>query len=351
MKRLLYLMLVMAMLVSLVACDNTPSNDTGIDDTEESTNTTDTTDSNETNINADQPSSLGLAYEVNEDGSTCTIIGMGSYSDEKLYLPTQIDGYNVTAIKEGAFNKTLFLTEVTIPDSIVDIEGVIFDGCKNLKKVVCYASFENGLPFYVQHDYDLGFKIVETIVYGAETLPERFFFDTPRITNLILTENVKNIGEWVFASADGVDNLTIPGSVTNIAPKALAGVKANSIQLSKDNTVYKCENNCLINKETGELIIGTKNSEIPSDGSVTRIGDYAFAGLEIETMTIPNTVTSIGAMAFGGCVNLEEIIIPSSVTSIGENAFYFCKHLIITTPTDSYAAEYAEANGITLNLI
>lgn len=54
---------------------------------------------------------------------------------------------------------------------------------------------------------------------------------------------------------------------------------------------------------------------------VTSIGDEAFEYSEITSVTIPDTVTSIGECSFNACFDLESITIPSSVKSIGGSAF------------------------------
>ena len=65
--------------------------------------------------------------------------------------------------------------------------------------------------------------------------------------------------------------------------------------------------------------------------SVTSIGDGAFYGCSsLETIEIPNSVTSIGNGAFRDCSSLETIEIPNSVTSIGEYAFADCNLIAIT---------------------
>ena len=62
--------------------------------------------------------------------------------------------------------------------------------------------------------------------------------------------------------------------------------------------------------------------------SVTSIGDYAFFSCEsLQSIDIPNSVTSIGPYAFSGCKFLKSINIPNSVTSIGAYAFGGCKSL------------------------
>lgn len=54
---------------------------------------------------------------------------------------------------------------------------------------------------------------------------------------------------------------------------------------------------------------------------VTSIGDEAFCYMDLSSVTIPDSITSIGYNAFYGCSNLETIYIPDSVISIGEDAF------------------------------
>ncbi len=68
--------------------------------------------------------------------------------------------------------------------------------------------------------------------------------------------------------------------------------------------------------------------------SVTSIGGYAFnVCTNLTSVTIPNSVTSIGEGTFSGCTNLTNITIPNSVTSIGRDAFSGCTNLTnITIP-------------------
>ena len=71
---------------------------------------------------------------------------------------------------------------------------------------------------------------------------------------------------------------------------------------------------------------GLTSLTIPS--SVTSIGGSAFAGCSgLTSLTIPSSVTSIGDKAFHGCSGLTSLTIPSCVTSIGGGAFYGCSGL------------------------
>ena len=81
---------------------------------------------------------------------------------------------------------------------------------------------------------------------------------------------------------------------------------------------------------------------IPS--SVTSIGLYAFYGCSgLSSITIPNSVTSIGGLAFYGCTALSSITIPNSVTSIGSQAFQNCASLTSITIPNSVTSILSSA--------
>src|SRR5262249_51546130 len=94
---------------------------------------------------------------------------------------------------------------------------------------------------------------------------------------------------------------------------------------------------------------------------VTSLGYFAFSTLSLTSVTIPNSVTSIGSATFYGCTSLTNVTIPNSVTSIGSYVFYDCKSLTnvtipnsVTSPIGEYAfsgctglASVTIGNGVT----
>ena len=78
--------------------------------------------------------------------------------------------------------------------------------------------------------------------------------------------------------------------------------------------------------------------------SVTSIGDRAFSSCKsLQSVTIPNSVTSIGDRVFIRCKSLQSVTIPNSVTSIGDRAFYLCESLQSVTIPNSVTSIGDEA--------
>ena len=78
--------------------------------------------------------------------------------------------------------------------------------------------------------------------------------------------------------------------------------------------------------------------------SVTSIGERAFYECKgLTSVTIGNSVESIGKSAFSGCSGLTSVTIGNSVTSIGERAFYECKGLTSVTIGNSVKSIGEEA--------
>ena len=89
-------------------------------------------------------------------------------------------------------------------------------------------------------------------------------------------------------------------------------------------------------------------ASITIPNSVTSIGNNAFYNCSgLTSVTIPNSVTSIGEGAFGSCSGLTSITIPNSVTSIGMYAFSYCSGLTSIAIPNSVTSfgGYAFANS------
>lgn len=218
-----------------------------------------------------------------------------------------------------------------------------FHGCSALEQII--VSKENII--YHSAGNCLIETEIKTLILGCKTstIPSDgsvltigcgSFESNTNLVSIVIPDSITTIEEDAFWECTGLKRITIGNDVKNLsAPSFVRCSGLEEIIVLSGNTKYHSVGNCLIETENKTLILGCKNSIIPTDGSVTSIGDYAFSNSNIISITIPNTVTSIGEDAFSWCRSLTSITIPDSVTNIGLSAFWGCTKLTAVSIPDS----------------
>lgn len=197
-----------------------------------------------------------------------SVINIGSWAFENCSSLRNINIPNsVTTIGGNAFSGCNSLVCINIPKSVTSIENNTFEGCKSLTSI--------------------------NIPNCVTSIGENAFSGCVSLTSINIPDSVTSIGDWVFSGCDSLTIVNIPNGVINIGDFAFLACKS--------------------------LI----SIHIPN--SVISIGDKAFAECEsLTNINIPDGVTNIGDFAFDHCTSLVNIFIPDGVTSIGDYAFGHC---------------------------
>ena len=309
----------------------------------------------------------------------------------------------IRTIREKAFYGCLNLCELTIPDSVTEIESGAFE-CSSL------ISDEYGTIKYVD-DWVVGSGHTANVVlkdgtrgiafeaFSCDEIIEKVtmpdtvkyingcaFENCTNLSEVLLSSSLENIERCAFLNCSNLADIVIPDSVISITSDAFY----NTALLDKQNTPVKYAGKWVITAEDRDKIVikdGTKGiasyafsgctslTDITIPDSVTKIGDYAFGNCNsltdikipnkvksiggrvfwfcesLKNVTIPDSVTMIGDMAFVGCKSLTDITIPGSVTMIGDMAFSGCKSLTDITIPDSVTmigdAAFANCTSLT----
>ena len=260
--------------------------------------------SEQTSLTLTMPDWLQVYQTADERGFELCVVDK-TKAQGKLIVPSFINGKAVVGIRANGFYECTGVTGLILPDTVEYIDVNAFEGCEKLTRV----------------RWSAGLRKINT---GA--------FDRTGLETLVLPEGVTFLGANAFGHAK-LKSVSLPSTVAKMTAtneKSDANPFAfcenlEEIYVAEGNKAYKSDGNCVMRREDNTLVAGCKASKIPS--YTEHIGRFAFQGAALESVALPEGVTSIEDYAFAHNDRLKEITLPQSLTSIGKAVFFWCAAL------------------------
>lgn len=290
-----------------------------------------------------------FSYQIINGGTEVMITDYPENAVGPLFIPTEIEALPVTGIGYEAFSNCSGLTSISIPDSVVNIEGDAFRYCSGLTSIVLPSGLTNiadGLFFKCSS------LSTVNIPNNVTHIGHSAFGYCESLASVYLGDSITSIGEFAFSYCYSLTTVDLPAEL-NVLGRAAFWYCRNlqSIHVEPANIWLTSIEGVLFNGDATELVsypAGRSGSySIPP--SVTSIAIQSFSASGVLTdVSIPDTVTEIGDWAFANCSSLTTVLIPNSVTSIGWLAFVYC-HGLENIYVDTGNVQFSSIEGVLFN--
>lgn len=216
-------------------------------------------------------SDIKIPKKLRYNGEIIEVIAIADYAFQNSVDLVQVKiPDTVKKIGKNAFKNCISLQTINIPEGVNKINDFTFMGCLSLKQVV--------IP-------DSVIKIGNAAFLGCKLL-----------NNIQLPENIVDIGEFAFSYCTSLTNIKVP----------------DKVQVLKYGVFSDC--------------YSLKTVRYPKN--IKGIEEYAFWQCNSLTeINIPDGAEYIGNNAFLGCYSMKKAYIPTSVDKIGESVFQYCESL------------------------
>jgi hypothetical protein len=278
----------------------------------------------------------GLTSVTMSEGVTTVLAYAFAYCDS---LTTVSFPSTLTDIGPQAFYDSA-LTSVVLPDSAVSVGDQAFASCYNLKTAtVALSEYSQGSGLFASCTN------LETVTIKGN--PKYFgyytFSSCVNLTSVTLPDSIEIIYPYTFKSCESLESIALPSGLKEIRSDCFEECTGlTSIELPDTLEVigsYAFSNSGLVSVTIpAKVVLGEdafscceKLQSVTLPEGITSIPDYAFACCtSLKTVNIPDTVTYIGISAFTES-SIESVVIPGSVKEIGDYAFYKCTNLSSAT--------------------
>lgn len=242
----------------------------------------------------------------------------------------------ITSIGAGAFMSCNNIARVTIPSTITKIESLAFSGCISLSDVYYDKTEDDWNAITIGSANDALTNASIHYILDSGTCGDNISWDFNSDGTLTVrgTGAMDDYSHYIYSPfPQDITSLIIEDGITKIGDWAFCGKQIQSISLP--DSLLEIGYNAFQTSSIKEITLPKK---------LETIDLYAFFNCKnLTSISIPDSVTFIGAGAFSGCNSLTNISVPDSVTSIDASTFSGCSSLTSISIPDSVTSIGASA--------
>lgn len=296
-----------------------------------------------------------LTFEEGVEEIASGSVVSGCKSLTTIHLPSSLQKLSGT----GTFSGASALTDITLPEGIAITEGSTFSECTSLESIELPASITT-IPSYMF----AGCSALERVTAkGTITaIGNSAFKSDTALTEIPDLSQVTSIGDRAFYGCSALETVDLH-SVTTMEYAAFQGCDALSGEIDLSNLevipghAFCYDPNitsvvtCPTLRSIGDwAFIWAGISTISLPETLNSIGTYTFYKSSLSgTVALPDSLTQLGASAFSGCEKVEAIQIGSGLTDIPKDAFDGCTNLkTITVNNRREDVHIPEIDGVTV---
>ncbi len=216
-------------------------------------------------------------------------------------------GKGITSLPYYFVNNSSSLKNIVIPGNVKTIESYAFNECRVLSTV----TIEEGVEIIEGCGFANCGIVNLTLPTSLREIGDEAFIRN-YVKNVVIPEGVEKLGEGVFWACGYLQSISFPSTIKEIGASVVAHAKElKTITLGEDNKYFKVDDNILFSYDMTRLIAFPGNHpnfsyEIPN--TVTKIDKEAFSSLKrLDDLTIPKSVTTIGAYCFRESTRLKSV--------------------------------------------
>ena len=249
---------------------------------------------------------------------------------------------NIERINGNAFANCQ-LTEITLPESLAEIAGDAFSS--SLQRIVFKGGNNLAIPadmFGGSSSQQSALTYVE-LGEGIVSIGEAAFkYCTSLTGKLVLPDSLETIGDEAFAYT-GITAIDFGTDITNIGAAAFMNCSSMEGDLVMPDLLETIGDKAFIQTGYASVKFGaalktignsafenvplSEGADFSACAKLTSIGNYAFGYSELVSVTLPDSLNTLGEYAFYGCAALTDVEFGTGLQTIGNYAFGNCTAL------------------------